>query len=49
MFILTNLNIEVKRTESLVRKVISKRSENVYIKDFKYRSEVKQVNIKMRI
>ena len=47
MFILKNLNIEAKRTDSLVRKFISKRSENVYIKDFKYRSEAKQVNMKM--
>jgi len=47
MFILKNLNIEVKRTDSLVQKFIAKRSENVYIKDFKYRSEAKQVNIKM--
>ena len=35
MFILKNLNIQVKRTDSLVRKFISKRSEHVYIKDFK--------------
>ncbi len=47
MFILKNLNIEVKLTDSLVRKFISKRSENVYITDFKYRSVAKQVNIKM--
>ena len=47
MFILKNLNIEAKQTDSLVRKFISKRSENVSIKDFKYRSEAKQVNIKM--
>ncbi len=46
IFILNNLNIEVKRTDSLVRKFISKRSEHVYIKDIKYRSEAKQVNIK---
>jgi hypothetical protein len=49
MFILKNLNIEAKRTDSLVRKFISKRNENVYIKDFKYRSEAKQVYIKMWI
>ncbi len=49
MFILKKINIEAKRTDSLVRKFISKRSENVYIKDFKYRSEAKQVNIKMWI
>jgi hypothetical protein len=36
----------VKRTDSLVRKFISKRSEHVYIKDIKYRSEAKQINIK---
>ncbi len=47
MFILKNLNIEVKRTDSLVRKFISKQSEHVYIKYFKYRSEAKQVDIKM--
>jgi hypothetical protein len=47
MFTLKNLNIEVKRTDSLVQKFILKRSEHVYIKDFKYRSEAKQVNIKM--
>ncbi len=34
MFIIKNLNIEVKRTDSLVWKFISKRSEHVYIKDF---------------
>jgi hypothetical protein len=49
MFLLKKLNIEVIRTDSLVRKFISKQSEHVYIKDFKYRSEAKQVNIKMRI
>jgi hypothetical protein len=38
MFILKDFNIEVKRTDSLVRKFISKRT-HVYIKDFKYRSE----------
>ena len=32
-------DIEVKRTRSIVRKLISKRSEFVYIKDFNYRSE----------
>ncbi len=47
MFILKNLNMEVKRTDSLVRKFISNRSEKCLIKDFKYRSEAKQVNIKM--
>jgi hypothetical protein len=46
MFILKNLNIEVERTDSLVLKFILKRSEHVYIKDIKYRSEAKQVNIK---
>jgi hypothetical protein len=40
-------DIEAKRTHSIVGKFISKRSEHVYIKDFKYRSEAKQVNIKM--
>jgi hypothetical protein len=30
MFILKNLNIEAKRTRSLVRKFILKRSEHVY-------------------
>ncbi len=49
MFILKKLNIEEKRTDLLVRKFISMRSENVYIKDFKYRSEAKQVNIEMWI
>ena len=33
--------IEAKRTRSIVKKLISKRSEHVYIKDFKYRSEAK--------
>jgi hypothetical protein len=46
MFILNNLNIEVKGTDSLLRKFISKRSEYVYIKDIKYQSEAKQINIK---
>jgi hypothetical protein len=46
-FILKNLTIEAKRTDSIVRKFISKRSEHVYIRDFKYRSEAKQVYIKM--
>ncbi len=41
MFILKNLNIKVNRTDSLVPKFISKRSEHVYIKDFKNRSEAK--------
>ncbi len=49
MFILKNLNIEVKRTDSLVRKFISKRSEQkvnlakrselVYFEISQYRSE----------
>jgi hypothetical protein len=34
-----NDNIEAKRTGSIVRKFISKRSEHVYIKEFKYQSE----------
>jgi hypothetical protein len=38
-------DIEAKRTPSIVGKFISKRSEHVYIKEFKYRSEVKQVDI----
>ncbi len=33
--------IEAKKTRSIVWKFISKRSEHVYIKEFKYRSEVK--------
>jgi hypothetical protein len=32
-------DIEAKRTRSIVGKFISKRSEHVYIKDFKNRSE----------
>ncbi len=32
-------DIEAKRTLSIVRKFISKRSEHVYIKEFKTRSE----------
>ncbi len=39
MFILMNLKIEAKRTRSTVLKSISKRSEHVYIKEFKYQSE----------
>ena len=31
---------EAKRTCSIVEKIISKRSEHVYIEEFKYRSEV---------
>jgi hypothetical protein len=34
-------DIEAKRTRSIVRKFISKQSEQVYIKEFKYRSEAK--------
>jgi hypothetical protein len=34
-----SFDIEAKRTRSIVRKFISKRSEHVYIKDFKNRSE----------
>ncbi len=33
--------IEAKRTRSIVRKLISKRSELVYIKEFNHRSEAK--------
>jgi hypothetical protein len=40
-------DIEAKRTRSIVRKLISKRSELVYIKEFNYRSEAKSVNIKL--
>ncbi len=32
-------DIEAKRTRSIVRKLISKQSELVYIKEFNYRSE----------
>jgi hypothetical protein len=39
MFILKNFKIEGKRTCSIVLKSILKRSEHVYIKEFKYRSE----------
>jgi hypothetical protein len=41
--------IEAKRTRSIVWKLISKRSKHVYIKEFKYRSEAKQVNVKLLI
>jgi hypothetical protein len=34
-------DFEAKRTCSIVRKLISKRSELVYIKEFNYRSEAK--------
>ncbi len=40
-------DIEAKRTCSIVRKLISKRSELVYIKEFNYRSEAKKVKIKL--
>jgi hypothetical protein len=40
-------DIEAKRTRSIVRKLISKRSELVDIKEFNYRSEAKSVNIKL--
>ena len=33
MFILKNLKLEAKRTRSIVRKFISKRSEHVYINE----------------
>ena len=51
MFLSKNLNIEAKRSKlmlncessevkrSIVEKIISKRSEHVYIEEFKYRSE----------
>jgi hypothetical protein len=38
---------EAKRTCSIVRKLILKRSELVYIKEFNYRSEAKSVYIKL--
>ncbi len=41
--------MEVKRTRSIVQKLILKRSEYVYIKELKYRSETNQVNIKLCI
>jgi hypothetical protein len=41
MFIFKKLDIEGKRTRSIVRKFISKRSENVYITEFNDRSEAK--------
>ncbi len=34
-----SFDIEAKRTHSIARKFISKRSEHVYIKEFKNRSE----------
>ncbi len=42
-----NLKIEEKRTRSVLRKFISKRSEHVYIKELKNRNEAKVVNIKL--
>jgi len=39
IFILKNLKFEAKWTHSIVGKFISKRSEHVYIKEFKNRSE----------
>ena len=39
--------MEAKRTRSIVRKFISKRSEHAYIKDFKNRSEAKKLSIKL--
>ena len=41
------IDIEAKRTLSIVWTFISKRSEHVYTKEFKYRSEAKQLNIKL--
>jgi hypothetical protein len=38
---LKKLDIEAKRTRSIVRKFISKRSEYIYIKEFNDRSEAK--------
>jgi hypothetical protein len=40
------LDIEAKRTHSIVRKFISKRSEHVFLK-LKNLSEAKQINIKL--
>ncbi len=40
-------DIEAKRTRLIVRKLFSKRSELVYIKEFNYGSEAKSVNIKL--
>jgi hypothetical protein len=40
---------EAKRTWSIGEKIISKRSEHVYILKFKYRSEAKKINIILRI
>jgi hypothetical protein len=42
-----NFKIEAKRTRSIVRKFISKRSEHVYIKELKNRSEAKQLSMKL--
>ena len=42
-----SLDIEAKRTRSIVRKFISKRSEHVYLKELKNRSEAMVVNIKL--
>ncbi len=47
MFIWKNLNIEAKRTRSIV--FILKRSEHGYIKEIKYRSKAKKINIKLWI
>ncbi len=42
-----SLGIKAKRTRSMVRKFISKRSEYVYLKELKNRSEAKLINIKL--
>ncbi len=47
MFILMNVKIKAKQTRSTVLKSISKRSEHIYIKELKNRSEAKVVNIKL--
>ena len=47
MFILKKLNIEAKPMLLIVWKFISKRSEHAYIKEIKYQSEAKQINIKL--
>ncbi len=39
-------DIEAKRTHSIVWKLISKRSEHVYIREFKYRSEANMFILK---
>jgi hypothetical protein len=46
MFILKNIKIEAKRTRSIDRKFISKRSEHVYINELKI--EAKRTRSKVR-